>query len=246
LRCSHAWDSVEGLKLLIIALDGLEHDLVVKFGLKGLMQAEYGRVDLSLIKRHTRYPSTLDVWSTFLAGRFRHRIASPAETFLRWFTRYAVIGLPGFMRGLTPQHRRLVDMLVDVLARRLPYARFATAVKLHTLRRMHTTLDAFRRNPEVVVAYFPIADLIGHLFVHRLPVMRRVYGFIDRVVAKLRRGCTPTLIVSDHGMAPWSGVKRGEHSWHGYYSINRRLGLDNPKIEDFPRIIRRVAGQSRQ
>jgi len=222
LRCSHAWDSVEGLKLLIIALDGLEHDLVVKFGLKGLMQAEYGRVDLSLIKRHTRYPSTLDVWSTFLAGRFRHRIASPAETFLRWFTRYAVIGLPGFMRGLTPQHRRLVDMLVDVLARRLPYARFATAVKLHTLRRMHTTLDAFRRNPEVVVAYFPIADLIGHLFVHRLPVMRRVYEFIEPGGFQVKAGEHANL----DRQRPWNGsLERGE-AWG---ALLARLLLHKPE-----------------
>lgn len=223
---------METVKILVIALDGLEHDLVVKFKLRNLMQVEYGKTNLSLIKKHSRYPCTVDIWSTFLAGRFKHKINSPSETFLKYFKSYCVIGLPGFMKGLSRQHRKLVDNLAKVLEHKLSYAEYEKMVKIDALRRMFSTFRAFKLSPEILITYFPIADLLGHLYFDREEKMREIYRFIDRVVSKIKLNTT-VLIISDHGMVPWYGKKKGEHSWHGFWSTNRKLGLNNPKIEDF-------------
>jgi len=50
--------------LTILGIDGLEYDLVVKFGCKSLMQESFGMTDLSAFKE----PRTVVIWSSFLSG----------------------------------------------------------------------------------------------------------------------------------------------------------------------------------
>ena len=62
------------MKTFILAVDGLEHDFVVKHGLKNLLQEEYGRVQIPK-ETYVRgiegevVPYTPIIWACFLTGR---------------------------------------------------------------------------------------------------------------------------------------------------------------------------------
>jgi len=231
------------LRLCIICLDGLEYDLVERFNLKTLMQVEYGKVNLDLIRRNSNYPCTVDCWSTFLSGRFKHKVDDVNETFLKFFSSYVVIGVPGFKVGIHRRHRDLVDMLGEVLDGKMSLSRYEEKVKIHTISVMTQTFSAIHKNPDVLLTYFPTPDLLGHLYFNSETKMREIYGFIERVVARIKPVLkdTFTLIVSDHGMVPWYEKKKGEHSWHGFYSANWKLEMENIGIEDFYQVIENLA-----
>ena len=227
------------MRLLILALDGLEHDLVARWRLRGLLQSEWGRTDLSLIRANSPYPCTPEIWATFLSGRFARRVEHPGSTFLALADRWAVLGLPGLVRDIWPDHRALVDLLGAVLDGRSGTGGFVGACRLHALRRMAQAIRTARaRRPDLLIAYWPEPDLLGHLLLKDEGAMRWAYGMVERIVARVKGALRPdyTLVISDHGMAPASsGPKVGEHTWHGFWSLDPPLGLHGKeiRIEDF-------------
>ena len=48
------------------------------------------------------------------------------------------------------------------------------------------------------------------------------------------------LVVSDHGMERLGKTYFGKHSNYAFYSINMKIGLNNPKITDFYLLIKNV------
>jgi predicted AlkP superfamily pyrophosphatase or phosphodiesterase len=62
------------MKTFILAVDGLEYDLVKKWRLKGLQQKVYGQIDVSNFK-HLLTPI---IWASFITGELpkRHRVTS--------------------------------------------------------------------------------------------------------------------------------------------------------------------------
>jgi len=59
---------VVDLKVFVLALDGLEYNLVAEWGLKGLQQTCFGKLTVP-VNEKTGYPSSPEVWATFLAGK---------------------------------------------------------------------------------------------------------------------------------------------------------------------------------
>lgn len=88
------------------------------------------------------------------------------------------------------------------------------------------------------MAYFNLADAIGHLSFGVSTKMKKVYEELENLATKIRNADDFALIVSDHGM---KAVGRyGDHTKRGFYSANQKLGLKNPKITDFYTIIPRM------
>ncbi|MDH5795685.1 MAG: alkaline phosphatase family protein, partial [Candidatus Bathyarchaeota archaeon] len=93
---------------------------------------------------------------------------------------------------------------------------------------------------DMVMGYFDLADAIGHLSFGISEKMERSYRELESLAKEVRALSDDIiLIVSDHGM---KAVGRyGDHNRNGFYSANRRLGLDVPRITDFHDAIEGVA-----
>ncbi|RLI44512.1 hypothetical protein DRO69_07205 [Candidatus Bathyarchaeota archaeon] len=91
-------------------------------------------------------------------------------------------------------------------------------------------------NWNLFMAHFMFTDLLAHIYIGNSAKMFEVYAeaekFVDDVT-KILPEKTLLLIVSDHGMERLDEGMFGEHSDHGFYSSNVKLGLVNPKITDF-------------
>jgi len=56
------------LKVFVLALDGLDYDMVVDWRLKHLMQKQYGRIE-SIINKQLGVPTSPQVWGSFITGQ---------------------------------------------------------------------------------------------------------------------------------------------------------------------------------
>jgi len=82
--------------------------------------------------------------------------------------------------------------------------------------------------------YFFVLDGVQHAFFNNTKKIAKFYIMFDEFVGKVRKKIdddTLLLIVSDHGQ------HKGIHTTHGFYSVNKPLGLKNPKLIDFRWII---------
>jgi len=82
--------------------------------------------------------------------------------------------------------------------------------------------------------YFFVLDAVQHVFYNQTKKIAKFYIMFDEFVGKVRGKIddnTLLLIVSDHGQ------HKGIHTTHGFYSVNKPLGLKNPKLIDFRWII---------
>ncbi len=92
------------------------------------------------------------------------------------------------------------------------------------------------KNPDwdLFMQYFYVLDGIQHVyFKNKLKIMDYYMKF-NKFVGDLKKVLpkdTLLFIVSDHGQ------KNGLHTHYGFYSSNIKLGLKNPKITDFKKII---------
>jgi len=57
-------------RVFILALDGVEYELVVGWKLRNLMQKHYGSVDISEFRRNFGRASTPTLWSSFITGKY--------------------------------------------------------------------------------------------------------------------------------------------------------------------------------
>jgi len=87
--------------------------------------------------------------------------------------------------------------------------------------------------------YFFVLDGIQHVFYNNPRKIAKFYVLFDEFVGKVRQKIdddTLLLIVSDHGQ------KRGLHTNYGFYSVNKPLGLKNPRLIDFRWLIEDLIG----
>ena len=91
-----------------------------------------------------------------------------------------------------------------------------------------------RGDLDLIMMYWYCLDPIQHaLFKNKLIIMDFYLKF-NEFVGKLKKKLSDDdiiLILSDHGQ------EKGIHTAYGFYSCNKKLGLKNPKIIDFKRII---------
>lgn len=89
---------------------------------------------------------------------------------------------------------------------------------------------------DLFMVHFFVTDVIGHLCWNNIEKLKECYQIMDKKVGELIRKIKNSviLILSDHGM------EKGLHTHTGFYSINKQLNLNSPKITDFYEIIRKV------
>ena len=262
-------------KVLVLALDSLEYDLVEKYDFKNLKQVEYGKTILPV--EHGEPIRTPAMWVSFITGKPPevHGITGRKQfkgTGWGWLRRNIGAHL-GFVKGKSKILEKLgVDMvregrehlkvntLFDYIPKSIYYnipgynesdenweirERMALAIEQHRglreareqmeeiyVKRREEFLDALEGDWELMMYHFFILDAMQHMFSWEEEYVESLYGRFEELtgIVQEKLGEDPDfllLIVSDHGQS------KGKHTYYGYYSSNRPLNLEDPKLTDF-------------
>jgi len=230
--------------LIILAYDALDLGMVKKYNCRNLMQLEYGRTDISEFK----LPRTVVLWASFLTGRnmeeeipvktqweFKLKLE---ETFFPFFETYMAIDVPAFsLKGENhAEERRLLKAYFDDEAVIEEYDETVWKNHVENKKEFFNSLGKFN----LVMGYFDLADAVGHLSFGIPEKMKKVYMELEDLTREVKSSTDDfILIISDHGMKPVG--RYGDHSKNGFYSANRKLGLNLPRITDFYGLIKRMA-----
>jgi hypothetical protein len=231
--------------IAILAIDALEYDLVEKFQCRNLMQKFYGKTDISEFSE----PRTMVLWSSFMTGvNMEQEILAMGDkemwnttigigrTFFSTCANPAIIDLPGYTYEIS-QHqteRTLLKKFFESTSNpekeslRKSYNQLAFD---HHKKIKKEFVNALLESHDLVLAYFNIADVIGHLNFGNTFLMKMIYRDLDEIAGSID---SPLIVLSDHGMKPVGFF--GDHSSYGFWSSgNYDLGM--PKITDFPKIV---------
>jgi len=111
-------------------------------------------------------------------------------------------------------------------------------------QRTREVFDWWNKNEwKLFMQYFWLLDGIQHVFYNNPKKIAKFYIMFDEFIGKLREKIdddTLLLIVSDHGQ------HKGIHTTHGFYSVNKPLGLRNPKLIDFRWTIEEILKNERK
>jgi len=240
--------------IVIYAIDALEHNLVEEFDCKNLKQKVYGKTDISQFSQ----PRTMVLWSSFMTGQNKEseivgkdgvkvdwNFSVPIDnTFFSQFKKFKVIDLPGFSydQEVHRQSRKLLKDFFDAKGQdekekiRKEYNNDAFS---HHRKVKKEFFKAIASDFDLVLGYFSLADVVGHLNFGNKTMMKLIYKELDDIVQKIYSHLSSkdvVLILSDHGM---KGVGQfGDHSDHGFWSLNFDYNLERPKLPDFCNIIK--------
>ncbi|GAH61071.1 unnamed protein product, partial [marine sediment metagenome] len=95
-------------------------------------------------------------------------------------------------------------------------------------------LDSLGKNYDLLLGYFGIFDLIGHLNFGNQLMIKMIYQELDEIGVEIEKKADKIIVLSDHGMT--SKGMFGDHADYGFWSTNFK-DLNNPKIIDFAKII---------
>lgn len=232
--------------MIILALDALDLNLVKKFNCENLMQKECGQTDIS----EFTLERTVVLWASFLTGKnmetkipiknqWEYQLKKE-ETFLKFFNSFKTIDVPAFSlkQENHKEERRLLKNFFDDKASVEEYNALVWKNHEENKKEFFGFLGKF----DLVMGYFDLADAIGHLSFGILKEMEAVYKELEILAKEIRQSEDFVLIVSDHGM---KAVGRyGDHTKNGFYSLNRKLNLNLPKITSFYNIVKRVKNES--
>ncbi len=231
--------------MIIWALDALDLNLVKKFNCENLMQKEYGQTDIS----EFNLERTIVLWASFLTGKnMETKIPiknqwefqlKKEQTFLKFFNSFKTIDFPAFSlkQENHKEERRLLKNYFDDKASVEEYNALIWKNHEENKREFFDSLGKF----DLVVGYFDLADATGHLSFGILKEMKAVYKELEILAKEIRQSEDFVLIVSDHGM---KAVGRyGDHTKNGFYSLNRKLNLNFPKITSFYNIVKSVKNE---
>jgi len=227
--------------MIILALDALDQDLVEKYKCKNLMQMEHGQTDISDFE----LPRTVVLWASFLTGRnmepeipvktqWEFKLHS-AETFLRFFKRYVAIDVPAFSlkEKNHAEKRTLLKKYFDEEVSVEDYDSLVWRNHEENKRDFFNSLGRF----DLVIAYFDLADAVGHLSFGIPEKMSTVYRELEDIAREVKSSTNDlTLVISDHGMKPVG--RFGDHSENGFYSLNHEWKLRLPKMTEFYQLIK--------
>jgi hypothetical protein len=231
--------------IVVFAIDALEYDLVEKFQCRHLMQKFYGKTDITEFSE----PRTMVLWSSFMTGKnmeieilamgdkvmWNTRIET-GRTFFSEYKNPAIIDLPGYNYDLRHHEaeRTLLRKFFDEKgnpekeAIRESYNRL---VFEHHQKIKKEFSSALTGPHDLVLGYFSIADMIGHLNFGNTFMMKMIYRDLNEIAGTIDQ---PMIVLSDHGMKP-VGIF-GDHSEYGFWSSGS-IDLGLPKITDFPKIV---------
>lgn len=86
-----------------------------------------------------------------------------------------------------------------------------------------------KSHADLFFCYFHNLDYVQHFFFHDLEFLQESYKAYDNLIGKIRKKFDPyiILIISDHGQ------KKGMHTNYGFYSLNKKMDIGNPRMTDF-------------
>jgi len=185
--------------IVVLAIDGLEITLVEQFGCRALMQEYHGRTDISEFSE----PRTIVLWSSFLAGRNTEKevlalgkeemwgfALKKEETFLAGFEAPCVIDLPAYCYDQRQhgEERRLLReyFTADADKRGEILRRYNDLAFAHHRKIKAEFEEALKQNHDIVIGYFSLADVVGHLNFGNRTMMRLVYKEFDEIAQKVR------------------------------------------------------------
>lgn len=231
--------------IVILGLDGLEYEYVKDFDCKNLMQENFGKTDISEFFE----PRTVVLWSSFLAGKnLEKRILNfgkglwkfrlqPQETFFKTFKKWKAIDVPGFTYRQIP-HQLEKKMLKEFFEGKTTIEAYDKLAFKNYGEVKKEFFDELKKDYEILMVYFSLADTLGHLSFGLKVKMRLIYKELDKIAKNAKKVCEKLLIVSDHGM---KAVGRfGDHSNYGFWSSNFEICFKNPRITSFRKVIERI------
>ena len=141
--------------------------------------------------------------------------------------------VPVYDKDVFPEYRKRI---VDVISKQIPDSEFIESCKKSFYTRSEELLSFLEQNKDwdLVMMYWFCLDAIQHAFFKNKLKIMDFYLLFNEFVGKLRfklPSDVMLLIISDHGQ------EKGIHTDYGFYSCNKKLGLNNPKITDFKNII---------
>ena len=158
------------------------------------------------------------------------------RTFFSGFRNPAIIDLPGYTYDFE-QHEKERTLLREFFEEqnnsekeRIRESYNRLAFDHHKKIRKEFTA-ALKGNHDLVLGYFSVADVIGHLNFGNGVLMKMIYRDFDEIAKTIK---PPFIVVSDHGMKP-IGIF-GDHSEYGFWSSGS-VNLGTPRITDFPKIV---------
>ena len=226
--------------MIILALDGLEYNYVREFDCKNLMQENFGKTDISEFSE----PRTVVIWSSFLAGKNLEKEIlakdlwdfklNPEETFVVNFERWKVIDMPGF-NYYKERHEKERALLKGFFEKKNSIEDYDKIAFENHKKNKQEFFESLKQSYDLLIGYFNLADVIGHLSFGIQAKMKIVYSELDEIAKKVRKINDKVLIISDHGM---KAVGRfGDHSNYGFWSTNFEVKLKEPKITEFKKTI---------
>jgi hypothetical protein len=161
------------------------------------------------------------------------------DTFFSKFRNPLVIDLPGFNYD-KKQHaaeRRMLEEFFNEKDRekkmqiRKDFNRICFE---HHKKIKKEFFKALEKDHDLVLGYFSVADVIGHLNFGNRIMMKMIYKELDEIAEQTRNSILKKgklIIISDHGMKALGMF--GEHSHYGFWSTSFKTDLENPRITDF-------------
>jgi len=232
--------------IVIFAIDALEYNLVEEFNCENLKQISYGKTDISEFSE----PRTIVLWSSFITGQNKEDeiltkgnkemwdTKIPIEqTFFTKFKNPKVIDLPGYNydKNAHNKSRILLKNFFETDNKGKVLEEYNRDAFEHHRKVRDEFLEAINAKHDFVLGYFSVADVVGHLNFGHKEMMQSIYNELDDIAKQIRQKIDILLIISDHGM---EGVGRfGDHSNYGFWSLNKKIVLKNPKITDFAKIL---------
>lgn len=232
--------------LIILAIDALEYEKVEEFKCNNLKQEFYGKTNIKEFSQ----PRTMVLWSSFITGKNKesevlqdgnkemwNKTWPINQTFFSKFKNPLILDLPGFSYNLKAHEksRKLLKEffttkdkeIQDKIKQEYIYEAFQ-----HHKQIKQQFQEALTKDHDLILAYFSIIDVIGHLDFGNTAQMQALYKEIDELAKNLKQHSL--IILSDHGMKP-IGIF-GDHSEYGFWSTNFK-DLKTPKITDFFNLI---------
>jgi hypothetical protein len=199
------------------------------------MQDEFGKTDISEFSQER----TVILWAAFLTGKnLEHQISLKQqwqfklplrETFFKFFDSFEAIDVPAFSYK-QKNHVAERKLLADYFKDKSSVEEYENVVFKNHEENKKEFFKALG-NFEILMGYFNLADAIGHLSFGIESKMKLVYEELDDLAKETKRVSDFVLIVADHGMKAIG--RYGDHTRYGFYSLNKKFNLGQPKITDF-------------
>lgn len=147
--------------------------------------------------------------------------------------------IPVYDADAFPKHRKKT---IDAVGNKLYLPILEMLHKQEFNQRTKEVFEHLEKNNwQLFMQYFFLLDGVQHAFYHDIRKIAKFYIMFDEFVGKVKEKIddnTLLLIISDHGQ------KKGIHTMHGFYSLNKPLGLKKPRLIDFKHVIENLLEKS--